>query len=165
MFTSDPQLRIDSAMALFPELRCRLDGAQVVSNEAGAAMSLGRARAVSRKNVALVGDASCTVDGIAGQGLSLAFRQAPQLAEALAAGHLASYKAAHRRLVRMPMRITRLLLMMSASTALRRRAIQLFVRKPVIFAGLVAVHTNPSPETTLKPAEVLGLGWNLLWGG
>ncbi len=45
-----------------------------------------------RNNVALVGDASCTVDGVSGQGLSLAFQQALALGDALAAGDLASLR-------------------------------------------------------------------------
>jgi menaquinone-9 beta-reductase len=166
MFTGDPGLRIDAALSSsFPEIARRVSGARILSSEAGSMTSLGRARAVRRGNVALVGDASSTVDGIAGQGLSLAFRQALYLADALVAGDLAGYQVAHRRLNRLPTRMTRLLLLMSASSALRRRAMRLFARRPAIFAGLVAAHINPSPDSTLRPAEVLDLGWSLLWGG
>jgi menaquinone-9 beta-reductase len=164
MLSSDSHLRIEAALAsMFPEVARRLQGARVVSSEAGVVTRIGRARAVRRGNIALVGDASCTVDAIAGQGLSLAFGQALHLADALAAGDLAAYEAAHARVVRIPIRMTRLLLMMNASGALRRRVLKLFTRNPSLFEGLVAAHINPSSREALKPAKILGLGWNLLW--
>ena len=164
IFTSDSRLRIDESLStLFPEVAERLRGASVISSEAGAITSFGRARAVRRGNVALVGDASCTVDGIAGQGLSLAFQQALHLADAIATDDLASYEAAHARLIRLPMRMTRLLLLMNSSNAIRTRVIKLFARRPSLFAGLVAAHTDPSSPKALEPAEILGLGWNVLW--
>jgi len=163
-FTSDSRLRIDASLAsLFPEVEERLRGARVISSETGAITSFGRARGVRRGNVALVGDASCTVDGIAGQGLSLAFQQGLHLADAIAAGNLASYEAAHARLIRLPMRMTRLLLLMNSSNAVRTRVMKLFARRPWLFAALVAAHTDPSSPEALKPAKILDLGWNVLW--
>jgi flavin-dependent dehydrogenase len=164
MLTSNPRLRTDAALAsFFPEVAHRLEGARTVSNEVGAVTSLGRARFVACGNVALVGDSSCTVDGIAGQGLSLAFLQALALAESLATGDLSSYQAAHARIVRTPMRMARLLMLMNASGALRKRAMKLFARKPELFARLVAAHTSPPSQHGSIPAEILDLGWNLLW--
>jgi flavin-dependent dehydrogenase len=166
MFSDHPQLRIDAALAkYFPALQNRLAGAPIVSREAGAMTSLGHARAVRRGNTALVGDASFTVDGITGQGLSLAFQQAVHLGPALAAGDLAKYRTAHARLVRLPTRMARLLLLMNVSNGLRRRAVKVFARKPWLFAGLVAAHTRPASPDALNPREVLNIGWNLLVGG
>jgi flavin-dependent dehydrogenase len=48
--------------------------------------------------VALVGDASGSVDAITGEGLCLLFQQAVALAAALEAGDLALYQAEHRRI-------------------------------------------------------------------
>ena len=76
LFVDDSRMRIDRALLQFPEVARRLGGASPISAEAGALMSFRRARAVVRSNVALVGDAGCTVDAISGQGLSLAFQQA-----------------------------------------------------------------------------------------
>ena len=54
---------------------------------------------VWRENLALIGEASGSVDAITGEGLTVAFQQALALAEALAAGDLQLYQAAHRRIV------------------------------------------------------------------
>jgi 2-polyprenyl-6-methoxyphenol hydroxylase-like FAD-dependent oxidoreductase len=122
-----------------------------------------KASAVTRGNVALVGDASCTVDGIAGQGLSLAFLQAIQLAEAFSRGDLGPYAAAHAHIVRTPVRVTRLLLAMNASSMLRRKALRLFAANSGIFAKMISIHTLASSLDTLNTTEMLGLGWHVMW--
>ena len=160
LFASDPRLRMDRALARFPEVARHLQGAHPVSAQAGAVTSLGRARAVARGNVALVGDASCTVDGIAGQGISLAFHQALALAEALGREDLAHYESAHRRITQTAARITRLLLLMNASTALRRKALRLFATRPKVFAKMISIHAG---EVAPGAAGILDLGWRILW--
>ena len=84
LLSNDPLMRIERALAQFPEVATRLRCARTITQEAGAVSVLGRARAVVRRNVALVGDASCAIDGIAGKGLSLAFQQALALGAAFA---------------------------------------------------------------------------------
>ena len=163
VFTSDPKLRVASALARFPDIAQRLGDARPLSDEAGAVTLLAPAGRVTRGNVALVGDASCMVDGIAGQGLSLAFGQALELAEALASGDLSRYESAHRRLIRTPLRITRLLLAMSASSALRGRALRLFERKPEMFADMISMHARKSAAGELGTGDLLNLGWRVLW--
>jgi len=163
LFTSDPRLRLDRALDRFPGVARRIAGARPLSSEAGAVTLLSRARAVARGNVALVGDASCTVDGIAGHGLSLAFQQALSLADALACGDSAKYEAAHRRIIRIPMRLTRLLLAMNASSALRRKVLRLFAAKPALFAGMISEHANESTAGALGIGELLNLGWRAIW--
>jgi menaquinone-9 beta-reductase len=163
LFVDDPRMRMDRAMPQFPEVARRLRGVAPISTERGAAVSFSRARGVVRGNIALVGDSGCTVDSISGQGLSLAFQQAGNLADALAAGDLARYSAAHRRITRTPVHIARLLLLMNSSVELRRRALKLFAAKPQMFADLIAVHTTKSDFEALNPAEILTLGWRVLW--
>jgi len=124
---------------------------------------LSRARAVALGNVALVGDASCTVDGIAGQGLSLAFQQAIHLADALARGSLSTYAAAHQLVVRTPMRMTRLLLAMNASSTLRRKVLRLFAAKPGLFGKMLSIHVSESTAGALGVSETLNLGWRAMW--
>jgi hypothetical protein len=97
---------------------------------------------VASAQVALVGDASCSVDGIAGHGLSLGLQQARALADALSRGDLRSYRSAHRRIVSMPLRMTRLLLLMDASTWVRRKTLRLFENQPELFAKIISVHTS-----------------------
>ena len=162
-FTGDSHLRLERAMQQFPEVAERIAGAQPLSSEAGAVTLLSRARAVTHDNIALVGDASCTVDGIAGQGLSLAFRQALHLADVLSHGDLSSYESAHRRIIREPVRMTRLLLALNASAALRRRVLRLFAGKPALFAKMISAHTGASAPGALNAGALLELGWRVMW--
>jgi len=162
-FSSDPGVRAQFALDTFPELAARLCDAQPLTREIGAVTSLGRARRVVRENVALVGDASCTVDGVGGQGLSLAFQQALALGKSLAAEDLGEYESAHRRIVQMPMRLTGLLLLMNASSLLRRKILRLFAANPSLFAKLVSVHTGPSGPDVVRARDVVNLGWRAIW--
>jgi len=157
VFSHDPRMRIDHALAAFPEIVGRLSGARPLSAEAGAVTSLGRARAVARGNIALVGDASCTLDGIAGQGLSLALQEAIPLAEAFAREDLSYYEAAHWRITRTPVRMTQLLLWMDANAWLRRKVLRLFASKPAMFSKLMAIHTGASAAQTLPAREILSI--------
>ncbi len=162
LFASDLHLRIDGALQEFPAVAKRLRGAQPASTQAGAITSLGRARGVTRGTIALVGDASGTVDGIAGQGLSLAFQQAQTLGEALGLGDLAYYESAHRRIMQNAARMTRLLLLMSASAVIRRKALRLFAARPAVFSNLISAHAGQAPPDALGAAEILDLGWRVL---
>src|SRR5262249_21619722 len=68
-FTRERNLRIEDGLAEFPEIGARLRRAEVISTEQGAMVGLTSSRRVTARCVALVGDASCSVDGIAGHGL------------------------------------------------------------------------------------------------
>lgn len=163
LFSYDSHLRMGRALDQFPEVARRLGAACPVSTEVGAITSLGRARAVARGNVALVGDASCMVDAVSGQGLSLAFQQALHLAEALAREDLALYESAHRRLTQNAMRMTRLLLLMNASPVLRRKVLRLFASRPAFFAKMISIHTGSSESDALDAAQIVNLGWRVLF--
>ena len=163
LFSHDSHLRVGRALDRFPEVAQRLRGARPVSTEAGAVTSLGRARAVVRGNVALVGDASCMVDAVSGQGLSLAFQQSLHLADALAREDLVRYEAAHRRITRNAMRMTRLLLLMNASDILRRKVLRLFAARPALFAKMISIHTGSSESDALDAAQIANLGWRVLF--
>ena len=163
LFVDDSRLRMDRALHQFPEVARRLGGASPISTEAGAVTSFSRARGVVRGNMALVGDASCTVDSISGQGLSLAFQQVLHLAEALAAGDLVQYESAHRGVTTTAFRITRLLLLMNSSVTLRRKVLRLFAAHPGMFAKMISVHTGDSSADALKASAILNLGWRVLW--
>jgi flavin-dependent dehydrogenase len=162
LFTSDKHVRLDRALDLFPDVERRVRAALTSSAEGGEITALGRARAVVRRNVALVGDAGCAVDGIAGSGLSLAFQEALCLGEALAVGDLGQYESSHSRITRGPMRMTRLLLLMDTSTTIRRKVLRLFASRPAIFSNMISAHTGASQSHTVGPAEILGLGWRVL---
>jgi menaquinone-9 beta-reductase len=162
LLSQDPQLRIDGGLIRFPQVAKHLAGAQARTAELGNVTALGRARGVVRGNMALVGDASFTVDGIAGLGLSLSFQQAIFLAEALALDDLANYEVAHRNLTKAPWRMTRLLLLMDQSEVVRRKVLRLFARKPSLFSKLMSAHLAQDAREALRASEILGLGWQVL---
>jgi menaquinone-9 beta-reductase len=163
LLTNDPQLRVEQALLEFPDVAHRLKHAHAVTSEAGAVSLLRRARAVARENVALVGDASCAIDGIAGQGLSLAFQQAIALARALADGELGAYAVAHRKITAGVVRMMRLLLLMGSNVTLRRKTLRFFAQNPALFSRMMAIHTKAPGSKTLQARDVVGLGWRILW--
>jgi flavin-dependent dehydrogenase len=99
--------------------------------------------------VALVGDASGSVDAITGEGLALAFRQANSLATALAAGDLKKYDASHRRMGRLPRLMARTLLLFDGNDRLRRIAFRRLAAHPRIFSRLLDVHVGSLRRSAL----------------
>jgi len=75
----------DSLLSRFPRLRETVGGAPFSSELRGAGPLLQRVRRPFAQRLALVGDAAGYVDAITGQGLSLAFKSAALLMEALPA--------------------------------------------------------------------------------
>jgi flavin-dependent dehydrogenase len=161
LMSRDPKMRADEAMRDFPELEERLRSAEIVSAERGALSVTHKLKRVYRKNVALIGDASGTVDAIAGEGLGLSFRQALVLAECLKSGSLAQYQAQHRRLALRPSLMARLMLTLDGRPRLQRRTLQVFQKRPEVFRTLLALHVgNVSPLHLAM--DGLTLGWGLL---
>jgi flavin-dependent dehydrogenase len=157
----DPQLRIEQGLAALPELGARLRGAEVVSAERGALTGNRTFHRVWRGNVALIGDASGTVDAITGEGLGLSFRQAVVLAECLERGDLRPYQAEHRRLARRPLAMARLMLTLDRRPGLQKRAVQVFNRHPEVFQRLLELHIGARSPVSLA-RDGLILGWGLL---
>ncbi|MFY9751267.1 MAG: FAD-dependent monooxygenase [Candidatus Acidiferrales bacterium] len=162
LFTGDPHFRVADALASIPRFATRFARACALTPELGGITALHRAGAVWSGPVALVGDASCTVDGISGQGLSLALQQAFPLADAMASGNLDSYSAAHGRIVRTATRITRLLLFLGRHPSLRRRALRLLERQPRFFSRLLAAHAGEAAPDPLGARDIVGLGIEIL---
>jgi 2-polyprenyl-6-methoxyphenol hydroxylase-like FAD-dependent oxidoreductase len=140
LICSDPRLRLDDAVMRFPDLARRLG--QPIGPIRGGVTASRQLRAVCRGRVALIGDASGSVDAIAGDGLCLAFRQAEALAGALEAGDLSLYAAAHRRLARRPRLMSNLLLMLDRSSCLRHVTVRAFAEYPKWFARVLAMHVE-----------------------
>jgi len=138
----DPHLRLDDALPQFPEVWRRLAGAGVTDAERGGVSSMCRLRRVYRGNVALVGDASGSVDAITGEGLCLLFQQAQALAAAFETGDLSRYQAAHRRVGRRPELMANLMLLLDRRTRLRRVTIRVLAASPRLFAQLLAFHVG-----------------------
>ena len=158
----DSHLRLDQALPLFPVLAERLRDATPITRELGEVTSLTQLPAVTRERVALVGDASGTVDAITGQGLSLSFQQAIPLAEAFERGDLTHYESAHRRIAAAPVMMSRLMLIMERNVWARRRIFRLFQSTPSLFSKLMAIHTGALPISSVGVREMVDLGWKLL---
>jgi flavin-dependent dehydrogenase len=151
----------DAALQEWPELRARLANAQLGSRERGAVTSMRSLRRVQKGNVALVGDASGSVDAITGEGLRMAFQQATALAEAMAEGALKSYEQAHRALARRPMLMGDLMLWLGRNPRVRRRVLSAMKSRPDLFARFLATHVGMTDPKSLLSAGAQ-LGWQLL---
>ena len=153
--------RIEQALADFPVLAGRLAAAHPSTAARGSLTASLRLSRVSRGPVALAGDASGSVDAITGQGLTLAFLQAEALAAAISTGNLARYEAEHRRIMRRPMFISRLLLSLDGRPRLRRRVLRILAEKPHLFARLLAIHAGAA-SAAQSVVGGLHLGWSLI---
>ena len=145
----------------FPELAARIGRAELTGRERGAITMTRKLRHVVCGNVALVGDASGSVDAITGEGLALGFRQAMALADAMERGDLSRYEAAHRRLSRRPALMARLMLMLDGRPRLRERAIRAMALDARVFARLLAVHVGAKSQAHLAVTGAM-LGWKLV---
>jgi flavin-dependent dehydrogenase len=161
LISRDPKLRLTEALHRFPELKSRLEGADVASTEKGAVTATCKLKRVSRGNVALIGDASGTVDAITGEGLCLAFSQAMVLADCLRTGDLARYEHEHRRLALRPFLMARLMLTLDGRPRLQRRTLQAFQKRPDVFRRLLELHVGVLSPLHLA-LDGLTLGWGLL---
>jgi 2-polyprenyl-6-methoxyphenol hydroxylase-like FAD-dependent oxidoreductase len=149
------------ALEEFPELARRLNGQLPARPQRGAFTTMRRLRSVYRGNVALIGDASGSVDAITGEGLSLSFQQAEALACAMSEDNLASYQAAHRRLARRATFMARLLLLLDGRPRLRRRTFKAFAKHPELFARLISVHVGETSPAHFAATGAM-LGWRFL---
>jgi flavin-dependent dehydrogenase len=161
LISNDPNVRFAETLRRFPELLGRFDGAAHASSARGAATSMFRLKSVCQGNVALIGDASGSVDAITGEGLALSFRQATALAGALRANDLEGYQKAHRRLFRRPRLVGNLLLLLDRRSGLRRRSMRALERAPQLFERMLGYHLGESRPLELATAGAV-FGWRLL---
>jgi menaquinone-9 beta-reductase len=157
----NPELRLEESLREFPELDARLRGAEAASAERGSVSVNRRLKRVWRGNVALIGDASGTVDAITGEGLGLSFSQAVVLAKCLKSGDLARYQAEHRRLALRPLLMARLMLALDGRPGLQHRIVRVFRKRPGVFRRLLALHVGTVSPFHLA-VDGLTLGWGLL---
>jgi flavin-dependent dehydrogenase len=163
LLSGNPCQRLDDALPQFPEVLRRVCGTEnhPAHVERGGISTSRRLKSVYRGKVALVGDASGSVDAITGEGLCLLFQHGLALAGALEAGDLAIYQAEHRRIGRRPQLMADLMLLLDSRSRLRRRAMRAFDSHPALFARVLAMHIGEvSPIDYL--ANSLALGWRML---
>ena len=161
LISSDHRLRLDHVLPRFPLLARRLAAAGARSSERGGVSASRRLQRVCRGNVALVGDASGSVDAITGEGLCLLFQQAVALADALVAGDLDPYQAAHRRLGRRPEIMADLMLLLGRHGSLRSRVLHAFAARPRLLSRMLALHVGELSFLDCA-SNGLALGWQML---
>src|SRR6185437_13638887 len=165
VLTANPKSRLADVLKFFPSAAKRLEHAVALTPEMGGVSSSLTMAEVTRKSaipVALIGDASGSVDAIAGEGLTLAFRQALALAEALKRNDLAAYEVEHRRGRKRPVMMARLLMVLSNHRHLRHRVLSAFAAEPVLFSKLLAAHTGASVSPLTALQTIWSLGWRIL---
>jgi flavin-dependent dehydrogenase len=161
LISRDHRLRLRDALATFPVVAARLADAEPVNLERGGVTVSRRLKAVARGNVALVGDASGSVDAVTGEGLCLLFQQSLALADAMTAGDLSQYQRAHQRIGRRPEMMSELMLLLDRSRRLRGRTIRAMAADPRLFARLIAMHVGELPISGCL-TNGLALGWRML---
>jgi flavin-dependent dehydrogenase len=162
VISRDSHLRFGQALHNFPDLMRRLEGRAPAGAERGAITASSSLRNVVRGRVALLGDASGSVDAITGEGLCLAFQQAIALATALESGNLDAYQQEHRRLLRRSAFMARLMLSLDEFGWLRERALRAFPATPAAFSTLLAAHVGALSLAESLIKGVLPLGWQML---
>jgi flavin-dependent dehydrogenase/polyisoprenoid-binding protein YceI len=146
LISRNPRLRLDEALPQFPELSARLLRAPHTTSERGAITANASLERVCRGRIALVGDASGSVDAVTGEGLCLSFLQAIALADSIASGDLRRYQAEHRHLARRPTLMAEFLLAMDRRGWVRDRAMRALASKLQIFRKMLSMHVGARPE-------------------
>jgi len=142
VMSHDEKLRMPDLQRDFPELAQRLSSATAIDKERGAVSRNKILQSVTRGNVALVGDASGTVDAITGEGLAMGFRQALLLAESLGQGGLHLYESRHGSILALPQQMATMMLLLDRHAWLRRRALPVLAARPELFRAMLAVHVG-----------------------
>jgi flavin-dependent dehydrogenase len=153
---------VDQALTHFPQLQAQLAAATPSDKPRGAITLSRKLHRVTRNNIALIGDASGSVDAVTGEGLALCFRQALALAAAIQSNDLALYQRAHTAMRRLPHLMSRTLLLMDSSPILRNHALQIMQRHPALFQHLLEVHIGHQPLRLFGERGLLAAGLRLI---
>jgi menaquinone-9 beta-reductase len=150
------------ALEHFPELNERIGVAVRSDAPRGAVSLVKRLDRVSRGNVALIGDASGSIDAITGEGMAVGFRQAVALTAALKAGDLNQYEVAHQVIGRVPHFMSEGMLMMDRMGVVQRHVLKALAHKPELFARMLKIHVGHTELKVLGREGLLNLGLGLL---
>ena len=152
----------DGLLESFPALKEKIGSAPATTRDRGAGPFRQRARAVTKDRLALVGDAAGYLDAITGEGLAVTLHESAALVEALVAGDLSRYAAAHRRINRLPNFMTSMVLGLERRPRLRRRALRALAAEPALFARLLGIHARTLPPRDFGFEGALRLAWRLV---
>lgn len=160
-----PGLRFSDALDRVPALASRLRNLPGLGKLRGARAASRRLRRVYRDRLALVGDASGSVDPLTGEGIGLAFEQAAALVEAITRNDLRAYQAAHDGIGRAPRLMSRFMLTMDAHPRFRRRALSIMASEPSLFSRLLQFNVGKLTLSKVGFGDALRFGWRMLVPG
>ena len=152
----------EHGIAHFPVLARYLQDVPCTTSARGAVTVSQRLKSISRGRIALIGEASGSVDAITGEGMAMAFRQALALGRALSADDLSIYEAAHRQISNLPACMAHGMLLMDRSSWIREHALRAFAAHPPLFERLLSIHVGESSLRSFGARGILNLGWRLL---
>jgi len=152
----------EHAIARFPGLKHKLTAAPVYTTVKGAVTVSRHFPAVTTARVALIGEASGSVDALTGEGLAMCFRQAVALGRALASDDLSGYEREHRKIMRLPQVMGRAMLLMDRNPWIRTHSLRALSARPQIFDRMLSVHVGAVPLTKFGFGTALNLGWQML---
>lgn len=153
---------VEAAVDSFPMLRARLQGAMPASKARGAGTLQRRLARVTKGNVALVGDASGSVDAVTGEGLALGFRQAVAVVKAFGENDPGQYQKAHEGICALPHLVSKALLLMDGSRFARERAFNAFRAHPGLFDRMLQMHSSRRSPRLLGREGVFAMALTLL---
>ena len=148
----------------FPAVVERLGGGEMVTAQRAALSASRRLKRIANGSIALIGDASGSVDAITGEGLAMTFRQALSLASSLDSGDLNAYGKAHREIGDRPHAMSKLMLLMDRWPLLRKHGIRALASNRTLFEELLSVHVGVESLAEFAFRRGPALGLSLLAG-
>jgi flavin-dependent dehydrogenase len=154
--------KFDDIVDSVPYLASKLSGHRPIGRDRGAITTTRKLLRVTTGNIALIGDASGTVDAITGEGLALALREAVLLGDALGRDAVEQYECGHHHILKLPQAAASIMLAMDRWKWLRDRTIRALAGNPVLFSRLLAVHVGDEPVIHFAATQGAKLGIQLL---
>lgn len=162
IITRDRTKRFDELLQSFDSLNARFRRQAASSEIRGSLTATRKLRRIWKSNIALIGDASGSVDAISGEGICLALQQANALADAIAAQDLRVYARQHSALMARPTIMAGLLAFLGNHRVLRQQVLRAFAKDSRVFAQLLAVHVGTAGLRNIGIRLPLEFGRRLL---
>ncbi len=162
VITSRRQADYRELLACFPSVKDRFGTAATSTSIRGSLTASRRLRRVCAGQVALVGDASGSVDAITGEGICIALRQAEAVTDAMQGGDLQVYHRQHRAIMRRASFMAAVLCSLGSHDGLRRRVIRRLSQDPQLFERILGFHVGATGVRKLGLLPSVRLGAALL---
>jgi flavin-dependent dehydrogenase len=150
----NPRTRLADALESCPALKSKLQDREPSTREMGALTTFERLRRVTAPGLALIGDASGSVDSSTGDGMCLAFLEAHALAEAVANNDLSSYEREHRRINRRSRCMSQLFLFAARYEKVRDLFFKYLQKEPERFDYILGIHIGEKSPRNLIGYEL-----------